>query len=1525
MKPTMPDCQKAACVPHSALTVIPSLEALESRLLLDAAPTFATPLADTYYLSDTLGKAITLGIDGADADGDALTITATSDDPRLVVTTRAGQQTFARLNFKDGSGNVIGSVVVQLFGDVAPQAVQRFINLATKAVVAGAYATPDATHSAFYTNVLVHRLIPNFMIQTGDAVNGTGTGGSGLSATATGGEAAKFGLELDTHLSFTGPGVLAMANTGAANSNDCQFFLTTYGYASGDGKYTIFGQIVSGQDVADKISLAQRNSSDKPYNAIKLASVDIITNDTQDATATMYATSGFDGHATVTVRLQDGTGQVTTKQIAVNRATGWGDRPAVSNLPATLYALPGQTQSAHVTINDSTLPAGTLDVNASTDVAGVNVSVAHNVGSDYLITYSLPADYAGASLIPVKLTTREHALAGVGDMPAKVYMTYLTTFGERPVISGIADDEVVQMQPGTTITKTITITDDSHSANDLTVTISKTSTTSGVTTTILPGNDPNTWNITLTVPATYMTPAVAYLNGFNVTVSAVENATSSNITLTPTTKTFHVTTLGARPTIGLLDDVLVLAPGEKRDVPLAISDDSSLDLNVTATSSINGTGADQQVVTLDSQTVNGAKVYTLHVDLTKRLPANFTGYFKVSLSAVEKVASASDTTIKDAAKPATRDIYVAVQYPGDPELPDGFKTKNDAQVAVVDGQKLYVGTTSGVEVYDLSAGATQPTYLGKFDTPSEVHDLIVQGNTLFVAVYGTAYGTYISKSGEVLALDVSDPAKITKLNEVFTDSTVDDLELVGTNLYVANFTKGLVLYDVTHPAAITEEGVFLSDTAGHALSQAVAVEVSGNYAYVADSGSPGRLVVLNIQDPQNITFVREMYTSRASYLGRVRQVTQGQPSGLALEGNRLYVSDAVNGLFIYDITQPALPVQLGWGNWKSGAVRVQGNLAVLAYGGYHIVLDVTDPQNIMKMYAMYSPGYSGPEALAGDYAYLPSTGEGVATLNLAELVHSDMVDKVQNFVDDAGHRVTVEVIGAGEARVQQDAHGHLTQINVTSTNATSRLILLGSAGASVDDVYVAGSVGNVVLSQVTLAGDLVVQGQPRVVSLGNVTHQAGQGEQTIRFAASDATTTRLPVAFSAGRLSDVQIDSDYPISSFTAVDWRDDEGNSAADVDKLTAPSVGLLRITGASGAAGDFQADLDINSDGAATAATVLKTAIIAGDVSHSDWDINGTASLVQFDSAQDWTAQAQGRMLMLRAGNVAGTLSASSFGSILASGTFSAAVTASGQTGGVSIASFQAGNADQAAINVPGGVAGIYVGQWTTGSLTAGWVGSLLTHRGAGATGDMGATLDVTSTLTSARIAGDLSGQWTLDAVGSLIVSGDMDGSTLVLQRPAAALDLGMLDVRGWIRDSRILAAGRVGSVAAGGMDGSDLYAGYIGAAQVTGLPTAAQLGDTTLFDHLGAIQSVLIRGIRSGGSYADSFVDSGIAGWTIGSARLAYATVDPQSDPIGVAAHALSQYSYRDATPAHIVNWTSASAGAPPAVDNLIVRLV
>ena len=140
----------------------------------------------------------------------------------------------------------MGSIDAVLFADEAPKTVDNFVKLANE---------------KFYDGIIFHRVIPGFMVQTGDP-SGTGRGGPGY----------KFADEFSAKLKHDKPGILSMANSGP-NTNGSQFFITVAPTPWLDGKHSIFGAVTSGMDVLEKIVSAPRNSQDKPLQDIKMVQV----------------------------------------------------------------------------------------------------------------------------------------------------------------------------------------------------------------------------------------------------------------------------------------------------------------------------------------------------------------------------------------------------------------------------------------------------------------------------------------------------------------------------------------------------------------------------------------------------------------------------------------------------------------------------------------------------------------------------------------------------------------------------------------------------------------------------------------------------------------------------------------------------------------------------------------------------------------------------------------------------------------------------------------------------------------------------------------------------------------------------------------------------------------------------------------------------------------------------------------------------------------------------------------------------
>ena len=155
-----------------------------------------------------------------------------------------------------------GTVQVRLFPDHAPKTVRNFVELAEGSREWTDPRTRQATTGKLYDGTVFHRVIPQFMIQGGDPL-GTGTGGPGY----------KFADEIHPDLRFDRPYLLAMANAGPG-TNGSQFFITTVPTPHLNGKHTIFGEVVDGADVVERISQVQTRN-DRPVQDVVLESVSI--------------------------------------------------------------------------------------------------------------------------------------------------------------------------------------------------------------------------------------------------------------------------------------------------------------------------------------------------------------------------------------------------------------------------------------------------------------------------------------------------------------------------------------------------------------------------------------------------------------------------------------------------------------------------------------------------------------------------------------------------------------------------------------------------------------------------------------------------------------------------------------------------------------------------------------------------------------------------------------------------------------------------------------------------------------------------------------------------------------------------------------------------------------------------------------------------------------------------------------------------------------------------------------------------
>ncbi|MBI4436176.1 MAG: peptidylprolyl isomerase [Candidatus Omnitrophica bacterium] len=139
-----------------------------------------------------------------------------------------------------------GEIGAELYPKEAPKTVENFLTLARK---------------GFYNGIIFHRVIPKFMLQTGDPT-GTGMGGPGYT----------FKDEFSPNLRHDRPGVLSMANAGP-DTNGSQFFITEVPTPWLDDHHSVFGRVTEGMEVVHAIANVKRDAQDKPLEPIRIEEI----------------------------------------------------------------------------------------------------------------------------------------------------------------------------------------------------------------------------------------------------------------------------------------------------------------------------------------------------------------------------------------------------------------------------------------------------------------------------------------------------------------------------------------------------------------------------------------------------------------------------------------------------------------------------------------------------------------------------------------------------------------------------------------------------------------------------------------------------------------------------------------------------------------------------------------------------------------------------------------------------------------------------------------------------------------------------------------------------------------------------------------------------------------------------------------------------------------------------------------------------------------------------------------------------
>jgi cyclophilin family peptidyl-prolyl cis-trans isomerase len=157
-----------------------------------------------------------------------------------------------------------GTIVIKLFEKETPITVKNFVDLAQGTKAWKDPKTGQMVKRPIYNGTTFHRVIDGFMIQGGDPA-GNGMGDIGVTIPE----------EYAPNLKFDAKGKVGMARTSAPHSGGCQFFITVAPTQSLTGSYTVFGEVVEGQAVADAIAKVPKDARDKPLAPVRIISVTI--------------------------------------------------------------------------------------------------------------------------------------------------------------------------------------------------------------------------------------------------------------------------------------------------------------------------------------------------------------------------------------------------------------------------------------------------------------------------------------------------------------------------------------------------------------------------------------------------------------------------------------------------------------------------------------------------------------------------------------------------------------------------------------------------------------------------------------------------------------------------------------------------------------------------------------------------------------------------------------------------------------------------------------------------------------------------------------------------------------------------------------------------------------------------------------------------------------------------------------------------------------------------------------------------
>lgn len=291
-----------------------------------------------------------------------------------------------------------------------------------------------------------------------------------------------------------------------------------------------------------------------------------------------------------------------------------------------------------------------------------------------------------------------------------------------------------------------------------------------------------------------------------------------------------------------------------------------------------------------------------------------------------------------------------------------YDTSRHAIYMDICGDLLYLtdqgGGSGELLILDISDPAS-PTLIGNLVMPSEARFVDVDGNYAYVTC----------DNGQFCVVDVSNPAAPTLVATRTLGDIAQCVAVTGDFAYVAARTYGLAVFDISDPEDPLEIGRY--DSPGYPD----VVVVAGDFAYIGDG--PLGFKVIDISDPTTPTLV-----------GGVD--TPGYVRGIALSGDLAFIADLDSGVLVYDVQDPTSPFPIGGYDTPHSATHlsVSGDRLYVTdgSGGDLLVLDISDPANPTLQTSLTTPGDPFAVNIEGRLAYVGDYSAGLQVIEIGEAV-----------------------------------------------------------------------------------------------------------------------------------------------------------------------------------------------------------------------------------------------------------------------------------------------------------------------------------------------------------------------------------------------------------------------------------------------------------------------------------------------------------------------------------------------------------